>query len=100
MLDNVTRWEKFFARDARAEFATARTVLIAGARFAAEILAPTNAVGDTQGARLITGRVHLPKEIREAFAQDVADLLPPSPSRRTLLAKRRSALYRIRSGAQ
>ena len=76
VLDKVTRWEKLFAPDAHTDIATAHSVLTAGARFAADTLAPTNAVGDAQGGRLINGRVHLSKEIGEALAQEVANGWP------------------------
>ena len=78
LLDKVTRWADVFTLEAYAavDAATARGALIAGARFAAEILAPTNAIGDEEGAQLIGGRVYLPAAIRAAFARFVADGWP------------------------
>lgn len=50
-------------------------VLAGFGRFAAEVLAPTDRIGDTQGARLdpATGLVTTPAPIREAFKRWVAD---------------------------
>ena len=78
LLDKVTRWADVFTLEAYAavDVATAHSALIAGARFAAEILAPTNAIGDEEGAQLIGGRVYLPAAIRAAFARFVADGWP------------------------
>jgi len=41
-------------------------------RFAAEVIAPTDRVGDREGARLVDGGVVLPEAFRTAYAQYVA----------------------------
>ena len=51
---------------------TADQVLEAGARFAAEVVAPLNATADREGARLENGRVRTPAGFKEAYARYVA----------------------------
>jgi alkylation response protein AidB-like acyl-CoA dehydrogenase len=51
---------------------TADQVLDAGARFAAEVVAPLNAVADRDGAWLENGRVRTPPGFKEAFSRYVA----------------------------
>ncbi len=46
---------------------TARQVLAEAARFATEVLAPTNASGDLEGCTLADGAVRTPKGYREAY---------------------------------
>ncbi len=46
---------------------TARQVLAEAARFATEVLAPTNANGDLEGCTLADGEVRTPKGYREAY---------------------------------
>jgi len=46
---------------------TARQVLDEAARFATEVLAPTNANGDLEGCTLINGEVRTPRGFREAY---------------------------------
>jgi len=46
---------------------TARSVLHEAGRFAAEVLAPTNAAGDLHGCRWEAGRVSTPPGFREAY---------------------------------
>ena len=48
-------------------------VLVHFGRFAEEVIAPLNAKGDVQGARLENGRVRMPDGFREAYAQLAAD---------------------------
>src|SRR5690606_6744504 len=47
-------------------------VLVEGGRFAAEVLAPLNRVGDVQGSRLENGRVRTPDGFADAYARFVA----------------------------
>src|SRR5690606_8479418 len=47
-------------------------VLAQGGRFAAEVLAPLNRVGDIQGSRLENGRVRTPDGFADAYARFVA----------------------------
>jgi alkylation response protein AidB-like acyl-CoA dehydrogenase len=47
-------------------------VLAEGGRFAAEVLAPLNRVGDIQGSRLENGRVRTPDGFADAYARFVA----------------------------
>lgn len=42
-------------------------------RFATDVLAPINAIGDAQGCRLENGRVRMPQGFKEAFDQLAAD---------------------------
>ncbi|SLN26044.1 Acyl-CoA dehydrogenase [Aquimixticola soesokkakensis] len=49
--------------------ATSQEVLSHFASFAEGVLAPLNAVGDRQGARLVNGRVVMPDGFREAYDQ-------------------------------
>lgn len=46
---------------------TARQVLVEAARFAIEVLAPTNAGGDLEGCTLADGEVRTPKGFKEAY---------------------------------
>lgn len=46
---------------------TARQVLAEAARFATEVLAPTNSNGDLEGCTLKDGEVHTPRGFREAY---------------------------------
>ncbi len=46
---------------------TANAIVEEAARFANEELAPTNSVGDTQGARLVNGEVVMPEGVTEAY---------------------------------
>ena len=46
---------------------TARQVLEEAARFATEVLAPTNANGDLEGCTLKDGEVHTPRGFRQAY---------------------------------
>ncbi len=46
-----------------------RSVISEGARFCKTVLSPLNQLGDTQGCRLVDGRVEVPDEFREAFRQ-------------------------------
>lgn len=46
---------------------TARQVLAEAARFATEVLAPTNAAGDLEGCTLAEGEVRTPKGFKEAY---------------------------------
>lgn len=46
---------------------TARQVLAEAARFATEVLAPTNAAGDLEGCTLADGEVRTPKGFNEAY---------------------------------
>jgi alkylation response protein AidB-like acyl-CoA dehydrogenase len=48
---------------------TARAILEEAARFANEELAPINRAGDTQGARLVDGRVVMPEGFADAYAK-------------------------------
>lgn len=47
--------------------ATVDIVLLEAGRFAAEVLAPLNAVGDEQGSHLIDGRVRTPEGFQSAY---------------------------------
>jgi alkylation response protein AidB-like acyl-CoA dehydrogenase len=78
LLDKVVDWGALSALPTYASFdinATA-AALTAGARFASEILAPTNAIGDSQPPALRDGRVRLPSAIHAAFKQYCADGWP------------------------
>ena len=46
---------------------TARQVLDEAARFATEVLAPTNPIGDLEGCTLSNGEVRTPRGFREAY---------------------------------
>lgn len=59
-----------------ADFDSIPSVLAEGARFAREVLAPINAPGDREGARLENGAVHTAPGFREAWARYVADGWP------------------------
>jgi alkylation response protein AidB-like acyl-CoA dehydrogenase len=48
-------------------------VLREGARYAEQVLSPTNAPGDAVGARLVDGRVELPPGFADAYRQYAAD---------------------------
>jgi alkylation response protein AidB-like acyl-CoA dehydrogenase len=63
LLRNVLQIEELFAlKDfAHADWDIARAVLAEGARFAEQQLAPANAVGDLEGARLQDGHILLPE---------------------------------------
>jgi alkylation response protein AidB-like acyl-CoA dehydrogenase len=66
LLDAPAQWsgiEAFAELDA----GTARSVLAEAGRFAAEVLAPTNADGDLHGCRWDAGRVSTPPGFREAY---------------------------------
>jgi alkylation response protein AidB-like acyl-CoA dehydrogenase len=59
------------ARFAGFDRETVDQVLEAGARFAAEVVAPLNEAADREGARLENGRVRTPTGFREAYARYV-----------------------------
>ncbi len=46
-------------------------IIDAGAKFAEEVLAPTNMIGDKEGALLVDGNVKLPESFRHAYSQMV-----------------------------
>ena len=46
----------------------AMDAIAAAGEFAAEVVAPLNRVGDTDGARLVNGAVHVPEGFKEAYA--------------------------------
>jgi alkylation response protein AidB-like acyl-CoA dehydrogenase len=50
-----------------------RSVLVEGAKFAEQVLSPTNAAGDAVGARLEDGRVEFPPGYAAAYAQYARD---------------------------
>jgi alkylation response protein AidB-like acyl-CoA dehydrogenase len=54
-----------------ADLDTVTGLLEEAGRFAAEVVAPTNRVGDREGARLADGRVLMPAEFRAAYARYV-----------------------------
>ncbi len=56
-------------RDFSADLAS--SVLEEAARFAEQVLAPINRLGDRAGARFEEGQVHMPPEFREAYRQFV-----------------------------
>jgi alkylation response protein AidB-like acyl-CoA dehydrogenase len=57
--DRVADWDDSLAADILGHFA----------QFAEGVLAPLNAVGDAQGARLVNGRVRMPDGFAEAYVQ-------------------------------
>ncbi|HEY2417024.1 MAG TPA: acyl-CoA dehydrogenase [Steroidobacteraceae bacterium] len=54
----------------------ADSVLEQAARFAEQVLAPINVLGDIRGARYVDGSVQMPAEFRSAYKQYVADGWP------------------------
>jgi alkylation response protein AidB-like acyl-CoA dehydrogenase len=74
VLEQVIGWRELFALPdfAHADAELASAVLTEGARFAASVLGPINAAGDAQGCVLDNGRVRVPPEYRQAFADYAA----------------------------
>jgi len=56
--------------------ASVRSALLAAARYASDILTPTNALGDRHGARLVDGRVYTAPGFLDAYRQFCADGWP------------------------
>jgi alkylation response protein AidB-like acyl-CoA dehydrogenase len=56
---------------AAADADTVAGLLEEAGRFAAEVIAPTDRIGDREGARLVDGGVVLPDELRSAYARYV-----------------------------
>ncbi len=57
--DRIDGWDGDFATEIGGHFA----------RLAEDIIAPTDAIGDTEGARLENGRVRMPQALKQAFEQ-------------------------------
>src|SRR5690606_32589598 len=77
-LEQVTRLPGY--ADATPEVVDA--VLEEAARFATQVLAPLNAVGDRAGARWEAGRVCMPPGFREAYRQFVDNGWPSLAAKR------------------
>ncbi len=73
-LDAITDIGSLFGNEAFGDFGedTVSAVLEEAGRFAGEVIAPLNRVGDVEGARLEDGRVHLPTGFGHAYGQFVA----------------------------
>ena len=78
LIDKVLGGRALFALDAfaHADFDAVTSVLREGARFASEVLAPLNATGDREGARLVDGAVVTAPGFREAYSRYIADGWP------------------------
>ncbi len=78
VLNELLQVQELAALPRYAEFSReiADSVLEQAARFAEEVLAPINALGDRQGARFSDGSVQMPAEFRSAYKQYVADGWP------------------------
>ena len=73
-LDAIADIGSLFRNEAFGDFGedTVSAVLEEAGRFAGEVIAPLNRVGDVEGARLEEGRVHLPSGFDQAYRQFVA----------------------------
>ena len=74
VLGELLRVQQLAAFPRYAEFSAdlGDSILAEAARFAQEVLAPINVLGDTRGARYVDGAVQMPAEFRSAYAQFVA----------------------------
>jgi 3-(methylsulfanyl)propanoyl-CoA dehydrogenase len=74
VLHELLRVEQLAALPRYAEFSAelADSILEEAARFGEQVLAPINALGDTQGAQYRDGHVEMPAEFRQAYAAFVA----------------------------
>ncbi len=74
LLDHVTPLDRLRASEAFAGFDARliEDVLDEAARFAAEVVAPTNRDGDREGCTLTDGQVRVPEAFHAAYAQYVA----------------------------
>src|SRR6185369_5363058 len=72
-LDAIADLPSLYGKSAFAEFTPdlADAILEEGGKFARDVLAPLNRVGDTEGTRLENGVVRLPKGFAEAYAKFV-----------------------------
>jgi len=73
-LDAIADIGSLFGNEAFGDFSgdTVSAVLEEAGRFAGEVIAPLNRVGDIEGARVEDGRVHLPTGFAHAYGQFVA----------------------------
>jgi acyl-CoA dehydrogenase len=71
-LDRLLQLEAFSGFDADDVF----QILEEAGRFAGEIIAPTNMIGDKKGARLVDDTVHVPEEYVEAATQSMENGWP------------------------
>lgn len=71
LLNEVLDYRQLFAFDtyAHADADVASAALHEGAKFAEEVIAPLNVLGDQQGAKLVDGQVELPAAFRDAYQQ-------------------------------
>ena len=78
VLHELLRVQELSALPRYGEFSgeLADSILEQAARFAEQVLAPINVLGDTQGARFVSGSVQMPAEFRSAYKQYVADGWP------------------------
>ena len=78
VLHELLRVQELSGLPRYAEFSgeLADSILEQAARFAEQVLAPINVLGDTQGARYLGGSVQMPAEFRSAYKQYVADGWP------------------------
>ncbi|HEY6451766.1 MAG TPA: acyl-CoA dehydrogenase [Steroidobacteraceae bacterium] len=74
VLGELLRVQELASLPRYAEFSSelADSILGEAARFAEEVLAPINMLGDTRGAQFRDGAVHMPPEFRDAYRQYVA----------------------------
>jgi alkylation response protein AidB-like acyl-CoA dehydrogenase len=72
-LDSIADLPNLYGKSVFADFTgdLSHAILEEGGKFARDVLAPLNRVGDTEGARLENGAVRLPKGFVEAYAKFV-----------------------------
>ena len=70
-LDAIADLPGLYGKSSFAEFTPdlADAILEEGGKFARDVLAPLNRIGDTEGARLENGVVRLPRGFQEAYSQ-------------------------------
>ena len=73
-LDAIANLPDLYGKSAFADFTAdlSDAILEEGGKFARDVLAPLNRIGDSEGARLENGVVRLPKGFAEAYGKFVA----------------------------